>query len=175
MSIIGTMRALDATSGAVRMEDVYDTDIDDLWAACTTPARLGRWIAEVSGDLRPGGEFDARFTSGWEGHGRIDACEAPRRLLVSTWEVGGDEQVIEVLLTPDANGTRLVVEERGLPIGGLAEHGAGWQVHTEDLAAHLAGSERCDISSRWQELIPLYRNAGVVAAGAHAEPGDRRG
>lgn len=29
--IIGTMRALDETRGAVRVEDVYDTDIEDLW------------------------------------------------------------------------------------------------------------------------------------------------
>ena len=54
MNIIGTMRALDETRGAVRVEDIYDTDIDDLWEACTTPERLARWIAEVSGDLRVG-------------------------------------------------------------------------------------------------------------------------
>ena len=30
MRITGTMRALDATRGAVRVEDVYDTDIEDL-------------------------------------------------------------------------------------------------------------------------------------------------
>ena len=55
MTVLGTMRALDSTRGAVRVEDVYDTDIDDLWTACTTPDRLARWIAEVSGDLRVGG------------------------------------------------------------------------------------------------------------------------
>ena len=33
MNITGTMRALDETRGAVRVEDVYDTDIDDLWEA----------------------------------------------------------------------------------------------------------------------------------------------
>ena len=55
MKITGTMRALDDTRGAVRVEDVYDTDIHDLWEACTNPERLARWIAEVSGDLRVGG------------------------------------------------------------------------------------------------------------------------
>ena len=67
MNIIGTMRALDETRGAVRVEDVYDTDIDDLWQACTTPERLARWIAEVSGDLRVGGTIHAVFTSTWTG------------------------------------------------------------------------------------------------------------
>ncbi len=55
MNTTATMRALDEKRGAVRVEDVYDTDIDDLWEACTTPERLARWMAELSGDLRVGG------------------------------------------------------------------------------------------------------------------------
>jgi uncharacterized protein YndB with AHSA1/START domain len=67
------------------MEDRFDTDIDDLWSALTDPARLGRWLGQVEGDLRLGGEFRARFfASGWEGTGRVEACEPPRRLLVRT-------------------------------------------------------------------------------------------
>ena len=55
MRTIGTVRALDERRGATRVEDAYDTDIDDLWEACTKPERLARWIAEVSGDLRVDG------------------------------------------------------------------------------------------------------------------------
>ena len=62
MKTIATMRALDGKYGAIRAEDVFDTDIDDLWQACTDPARLARWIAEVSGDLRVGGRFHATPT-----------------------------------------------------------------------------------------------------------------
>lgn len=61
----------------VRMEDRFSTDINDLWSALTDLQRLARWIAEVEGDLRPGGEFRARFTSGWECPGRVDVCEPP--------------------------------------------------------------------------------------------------
>jgi uncharacterized protein YndB with AHSA1/START domain len=50
MKITGTMRALAGNRGAVRVEALYDTDIDDLWEACTKPERLARWIAEVEGD-----------------------------------------------------------------------------------------------------------------------------
>jgi uncharacterized protein YndB with AHSA1/START domain len=156
------MRALDKTRGAVRVEDVFDTDIDDLWEACTTPERLARWIAEVSGDLRVGGEFQARFTSGWEGIGRVEACEPPRRLLMLTRENGAsDDHVIEATLTPDGDRTVLVIEERGVPIEQVAAYGAGWQIHLEDLAAHLAGSERCDIRARWGELIPAYQQTAI--------------
>jgi hypothetical protein len=32
------------------------------------------------------------------------------------------------------------------------------QVHVEDLAAHLAGRERCDADTRWDELQPAYED-----------------
>lgn len=163
MKIIGSLRTLDATRGAVRVEDVFDTSVEDLWDACTRPDRLARWIADVSGDLRVGGEFRARFTSGWEGTGRIEVCEAPRRLVVVTREPGDTEDdVLEVTLTPQDDRTLLVVEERGLPADQLAGYGAGWQVHLEDLAAVLANRDRCDLPARWQELVPAYR--GLVPA-----------
>lgn len=156
--VLGRLRSADG-AGIVRLEDRYDTDVDDLWAALTEPRRLARWIAEVEGDLRLGGEFRARFTSGWEGTGRIEACEPPRRLLVVTKESGGPlEEVIEARLTADGDQTILVIEARGLPPGQLAAYGAGWQIHVEDLAAHLAGRERCDMRARWEELIPAYRD-----------------
>src|ERR1700677_1844441 len=81
--ILGSLRSADG-KGIVRMEDRLDTDIDDVWSAFTEPLRLARWLGEFEGDLRLGGEFRARFTSGWEGTGRVDACEPPRRLLVTT-------------------------------------------------------------------------------------------
>jgi uncharacterized protein YndB with AHSA1/START domain len=57
--ILGTLRATDGT-GVVRLEDRFDTDIEDLWSALTEPRRLARWLGEVEGDLRAGGEFRAR-------------------------------------------------------------------------------------------------------------------
>lgn len=158
MKLVGTLHALDDGRGAVRVEDVFATDISDLWAACTTPERLARWIAVVSGDLRVGGEFGARFTSGWEGTGRVEACEPPRRLVVRTRQTGErEDSVVEVTLTPAGDTTVLVIEERGLPVDELAAYGAGWQVHAEDLAADLDGRGRCDLTARWGELIPAYR------------------
>ena len=80
--IVGTLRTADG-KGVVRMEDRFDTDIADLWSALTDPGRLARWLGEFEGDLRLGGEFRARFiASGWEGTGRVVACEPPRRLLL---------------------------------------------------------------------------------------------
>ena len=157
IGVVGTLRAVDG-SGVVRMEDRYDTDIDDLWSALTDPPRLARWIADIEGDLRVGGEFHASFTSGWEGPGRVDVCEPPRHLRVTMAPgQGDDETVIEAELVSTGDQTRLVIEERGLPLDELATHGAGWQAHVEDLAAHLAGRRRVDWRTRWTELTPSYR------------------
>ena len=54
--ILGSLRSADG-KGIVRMEDRFDTDIDDLWSALTDPRRLARWYGEVEGDLRLGGEY----------------------------------------------------------------------------------------------------------------------
>jgi uncharacterized protein YndB with AHSA1/START domain len=154
--ILGSLRSADG-AGVVRMEDRFDTGIDDLWSALTDPRRLARWIGEVEGDLRLGGEFRAHFfASGWEGTRRVEACEPPQRLLLVTTDAGEpDETVIEVTLTADGDQTILVVEERGMPLELLAAYGAGVQIHVEHLAAHLA--ERRDIEARWDELLPAYQ------------------
>ena len=166
MKILGTLHQLDDARGAVRVEDVYATDIDDLWEACTQPDRLSRWIADVSGDLVVGGSFSGRFTSGFEGSGRIEACERPSRLLVSTWEDDSPEQTstIEVRLAAVDGGTRLVVEERGIPLALVTSYGAGWQVHAEDLAAHVAGRARDEDSARWSDAVVAYRAIAGVGA-----------
>ena len=155
--IVGTLRTADG-KGVVRMEDRFNTDIDDLWSALTDPGRLARWLGEFEGDLRLGGEFRARFfASGWEGTGRVDACEPPRHLLVMTRQDRQDEEhAIEATLTADGDHTILILEERGMPVNLLAAYGAGIQVHIEDLAAHIAGRERCDADARWGELQPAY-------------------
>jgi uncharacterized protein YndB with AHSA1/START domain len=155
MKTIGTMRALDQDRGALRVEDVYDTDIHDLWAACTEPERLARWIAEVSGDLQIGGTIHATFTSTWTGPGRIEACDSPHHLLLTMQPDTEDEAQIEAWLTAEGAKTRLVVEERGLPLAELHYHGAGWQAHLEDLS-HTLNGEQSEWKTRWNELTPAY-------------------
>lgn len=153
---LGTLRSADGT-GIARLEDRFPTDIDDLWSALTDPVRVARWLGEVAGDLRPGGEFRAHyFASGWEGTCRVEVCEPPQRLLLLTTSPDDPEGVVEATLTADGDHTILVIEDRGLPLDAVAAYGAGDQIHLEDLAAYLAGRDRCDARARWQELQPAY-------------------
>jgi uncharacterized protein YndB with AHSA1/START domain len=154
--ILGSLRSADG-KGVVRMEDRFDTDIDDLWSALTDPGRLARWIGEVGGDLRLGGEYRFHFfSSGAEGTGRVEECDPPRHLLLAHGLDQESTRVIEATLAAAGDQTVLVVEERGMPLEQLAGYGAGIQVHIEHLGAHIAGRELPDADARWDELQPAY-------------------
>ena len=166
-TVLGSLRSAGG-KGVVRIEDRYDTEIDDLWAAITDPARLARWHGRVEGDLRPGGEFRMYIASNdIESTGRVEACEPPRRLLVTTRETDESyrkgqgappfDAVIELTLIADGDQTLLVFEVRGMPLDKIAFYGAGWQIHAEHLAAYLAGREQGDTEARWGELVPPYQ------------------
>jgi uncharacterized protein YndB with AHSA1/START domain len=154
--LLGSLRSSGET-GVVRVEDHFENDVEDVWSALTEPRRLAGWLGEVDGDLRPGGEFHRHFfATGSEGAGRIDACEARSRLLVTLNPGEPGEHVLEVVLRASEAGTTLVWEERGLPVDKLPAYGAGIQIHVEDLGAHLTGGEPCDADARWDELEAAY-------------------
>lgn len=168
--VLGTLNDHDGL-GVVRVRDVYDSTPDDVWAALTDPERLERWLGHVEGDLRLGGLVHARYhASGWEGTMRVETCDPPRLLRLTSAPTGegpddGNEGGwVEVRLTPDGDRTALVVEEGGMPLEHLPGYGAGIQVHVEDLGAHLAGRDRCDSDARMSVLYPLYQQRPVDRA-----------
>jgi uncharacterized protein YndB with AHSA1/START domain len=166
--ILGSLRSADGT-GVVRIEDRYDTGIEDLWSALTDPGRLARWYGQVEGDLRPGGQFSLHVDSAEiDATGRVEACEPPRRLRVTTREteesyLSGQgepphDQAIEATLTADGDQTIVIIEVRGIALDKIAFYGAGWQIHAETLAAYLAGRRPADTQARWAELVPAYQD-----------------
>jgi uncharacterized protein YndB with AHSA1/START domain len=166
--ILGDLGSADG-AGVVRIEDRYDTGIEDLWTALTDPARLARWYGRVEGDLRPGGRFRTYIeASDIESTGRVDACEPPRRLQLTTRETDESYQrgrgvppydaAIEVTLTAVGDQTDLTIQVRGMPLDRIASYGAGWQIHAENLAAYLAGQEPGAAETRWGELLPPYQD-----------------
>lgn len=157
--ILGTLGTAEG-KGVVRMEDHFDSGVDDVWSALTDRDRLSVWYGTVDGEMGPGGEYRAHLhASGWEGTGRIEAFDAPRHMRVVTTMDSAEpnEGTHEVTLTPDGDGTHVVWEERGMPEHLLAAYGAGVQVHVEDLGAYLAGRDRCDAEARFGELYPAYQ------------------
>ena len=170
--IVGSLRSA-AGVGVVRIEDRYDTDIDDLWSAITDPERLARWHGQVEGDLRPGGEFRIYLAADdIDSTGRVDACEPPRRLSVTTRETDESyrkgqgvppfDAVKDLTLTADGDQTILVIEITGMPLDKIAFYGAGWQIHAEHLAAYIRGEQPADTEARWGELVPPYQELAAT-------------
>ena len=169
--ILGSLRSTAGGAGIVRIEDRYDTGIDELWAALTSPARLARWFARVEGELRRGGTFRLESAE-LDQTGRVEACEPPRRLLLTTretdqsWRRGHRvppfDQTLEATLRADGEQTILVIEARGMPLNKIASYGARWQIHAENLAAHLAGQQPSDPAARWDELIARYQDLAAT-------------
>jgi len=116
----------------------FDTDPADLWDAVTSPARLRRWFAPVSGELRLGGRYQVEGNAS----GTITACE-PNRHVAATWEFMGGTSWIELTLSEEEDGTRLELRHIA-PVNahwdnyGPGAVGVGWELGFLGLATHLA-------------------------------------
>jgi len=141
----------------------FESDRDDVWSALTDPLQLASWYGKVEGDLRVGGSFTAFvLASEWDGRGRIDVCLPPRRLEVTVWEEESAKHILAVELSDEAGQTILALEVRGLPLDVVWAYGVGWQIHLEDLCAHLSQHGSMNLPTRWDELEPLYRAITVA-------------
>jgi uncharacterized protein YndB with AHSA1/START domain len=156
--VLGSLRS-EGSDGVIRMEARLDATVDTVWAALTEPRRLAKWYGDVTGDLRVGGEYKVHVhMSGWEGTGRIEVCEAPHRLVIFGKEPDDpSEQSDEITLEATGNGTLFVAEQRGIPRDLIAAFAAGAQLHVEDLAKYLAGNDRVEPGSRFDELHEVYK------------------
>ncbi|MGX7682042.1 SRPBCC domain-containing protein [Jatrophihabitans sp. DSM 45814] len=90
----------------------YDAPIEDVWDACTNPARLRRWYAPVEGDLKVGGSF----SQGDFGPGKVIRCEAPNLLTVALGGVDPAPDEIELRLSVGENGATVLEFEHATTI-----------------------------------------------------------
>ncbi|MGY1731109.1 SRPBCC family protein [Geodermatophilus sp. SYSU D01045] len=124
---------------AVTVRRRYPAAPEDVWEAVTDPARLARWFAPVTGDLREGGTFAVEGNA----DGEIRECTPPSTLVL-TW--GGPVSVVTVSLTPAGEGTVLALEHT-VPLAfagsgaGALFVGPGWDVALLGLALHLRGED----------------------------------
>jgi uncharacterized protein YndB with AHSA1/START domain len=131
----------------------YDSVIDDVWDALTSPERIPRWFLPISGELCVGGRYQFEGNAG----GEIETCDAPNRLAV-TWEYGGDVSWLEVRLTADGpERTTLELEHTAHPpeefwgVYGPGAVGVGWDLALLGLGLHLATGEAVDpeVAATW--------------------------
>jgi uncharacterized protein YndB with AHSA1/START domain len=120
----------------------YDTTVEDLWDAITTPERLARWFLPVEGELKLGGRYQLKGNAG----GTITRCERPQALDV-TWEIMGGTSWVNVRLEAVGKQARFTLEhvahkdgigEAHLKQFGPGAVGIGWDLGLYGLELHLA-------------------------------------
>ncbi|TPQ17043.1 SRPBCC family protein [Streptomyces sporangiiformans] len=129
----------------VTVSQTYDSDVEDVWDACTNAERIPRWFLPVSGDLTPGGRYQLEGNAS----GTIERCDPPKGF-AATWEYDGHVSWIELRLTPDAEGgTRFelahlahVDDDPKWAEFGPGAVGVGWDLAVMGLAMHLSSGRR---------------------------------
>ena len=150
----GTIPAGDGR--VVRLRRTYDAPIEEVWAALTTPERIGRWFLPISGDYRVGGRYQFEGNAG----GEILACERPHRLR-ATWVYGetgspGDVSEVEVRLSASGDEATVLELEHTAVVPdevwdqyGPGAVGVGWEGGLLGLSLHLRGGSLADPEA-WQ-------------------------
>ena len=160
----------------------YDTTVEDLWEAVTTPERLARWFLPLEGQLELGGRYQLVGNAG----GTITRCDPPEAFDV-TWEFGGGTSWVQVRLTPAGRRARLTLEHIA-PRDGIGEEhlakfgpgavGVGWDLALHGLALHLpdpgvaldrAAIEAWTVSDEGKAFV---RQSGQAWGEAHAASGE---
>jgi len=141
----------------VTLEREFRTDPADLWQAITDPVRAARWLASLTID---GDDVALGFHGGAGRTGKIVECEAPHRLRLVLEPGLVDESHLVVTLEPTNAGTKLVMQQDGLPPIRAALFAGGWQHHAERLDAALGGSAP---QTPLPELVPPYREAEAAS------------
>lgn len=160
----------------------YDTTVEDLWEAITTPARLMRWFMPITGDLKLGGRYQLEGNAG----GTITRCDPPSALDV-TWEYGGATSWVTVRLAPDGKRARLTLEHIAHRDGIGEEHlkqfgpgavGIGWDLALYGLELHVPAPGKpldraaIDAWTTSSEGKAFMRGSGEAWGAAHAASGE---
>jgi uncharacterized protein YndB with AHSA1/START domain len=120
----------------VRFTRYYRAPPEEVWAALTEPGSLARWLAApLQVDLRAGGSFRLQLGPGETMDGRVRAVE-PHRTLELDWRRDGEQpSVIRFELSPDGEGTVLVLDHLRIEARIGMRYAAIWErrLHTFDL------------------------------------------
>lgn len=165
----------------VVMARTYDTDVDDLWDALTDPARIPRWFAPVTGDLKLGGRYQVQGNAS----GTILRCE-PSKVFDISWEFAGATSWVTVTLAADGGGARLTLEH-SMPAEHLdSEHwqkfgpgavGVGWDLSFFGLGRHFetGGAKPPEADPAWMatdEAKVFMRGSADAWGAAHIASGE---
>lgn len=147
----------------LRITRTFGAPVDDVWASITESGRTAAWFGPWEGV--PGAGHTIRVQMAFEedtpwSEMRIDACEPPRRLALSTggdagvWRLAADLRAVD-------GGTELTLTQVGVPVDAVSEVGPGWEYYLDMLGAARAGAPLPDFADYFPAQSGYYR--GLVA------------
>lgn len=158
----------DRPAHVVQLRRVLRAPVADVWAACTQPERVRRWLLPLSGDLRPGGSYQLEGNAG----GTITVCEPPHRLAL-TWQAGPLEpSLVELALASAGEDTTELVLRHTVPDDdhweqyGPGAVGVGWDGALTALTLLVAGETMPDDP---QLMTDFMRASAELWGTAHRE------
>ena len=109
----------------------FRAPIDDVWASITESERTARWFGSWTGEAGPGRTISVRMTFEADGPAqemKIEACEAPRHLALSSESEYG-HMYVEARLTESAGVTELRFTHRLDDKANVGDFGPGWEYY----------------------------------------------
>jgi uncharacterized protein YndB with AHSA1/START domain len=136
----------------------FRADIEDVWAAVTESDRTARWFGAWTGEAGAGRTIKVQlaFEEGmpWT-DARIDACEPPHRLALSTSDDAGGWH-LELLLTGAGDHTELTLVHHLKTTEGIGEIGPGWEYYLDNLVAARDGTPLPDFADYYPAMKPYF-------------------
>lgn len=153
----------------LKIQRLLPGPIERVWSYLTDGELRRRWLAGGGMELTPGAEFELvwrndelsdppgvrpeGFAEEQRMKSRIIACEPPRKLVFS-WANGGE---VSFELEPKGKDVLLtLVHDRLGDRSNRLGISAGWHMHLDIMAAHLANAEPESFWQGWQRLRAEY-------------------
>jgi uncharacterized protein YndB with AHSA1/START domain len=143
----------------------FRAPIEDVWTSVTDSNSTARWFGPWKGEAAPGKTIDVQmsFEEGkpWT-QARIDRCDAPRHLALTTLSDHGSWR-LELTLVQQGDTTEMTFVHHvdDLP---LVEHaGPGWEYYLDNLVAAREGRTLPQFAAYYPSQRPFY--LGLTSGG----------
>jgi uncharacterized protein YndB with AHSA1/START domain len=133
-----------STGRDLEITRTFRAPIEDVWASVTESERTARWFGAWHGEAGVGKTI--RYAMGFEegapeGDMRIDACDAPRHLAVTSLDESGSGQYQLELHLSESNGvTELRLVHHLQESMKVSDYGPGWEFYLDNLVASRDGT-----------------------------------
>ncbi|MEV4319957.1 SRPBCC family protein [Actinocrispum sp. NPDC049592] len=165
MSPIPTGRLFPTSTGAdLVLTRTFRAPVEDVWASLTESERTARWFGPWTGEPGPGRVIKVQMVFE-EGEPkmdlRIDACEPPARLAVSTAE-GEEIWHLEALLQETGGVTELRLVHHLDDPSKASDAGPGWEYYLDVFVAAREDTAKPDFFADYYPAMKPYFD-GIIA------------